>query len=245
MDSESEILLLGTRKTTLWSSLFSAKTLVVAAMTVGVVVACVYGLAEGGSPTPVSSGPEQVMLLPMGPDSFAITWVIPVGARYTPLSAPYPSRSAGYAPPVVVNSGLPPVSPRIEYGTRVDALTSIVSAEMTSYEYRGGSDWRGVRSNASSPLLFSAIATGLPPGGTFYYRCGDDANGFSPVTAAVALPPVGTAGVRVAVLGDLGTTVNSSSTVDHVLARHAAVPFAGILHAGDLSYAELVLEVGG
>jgi acid phosphatase type 7 len=46
------------------------------------------------------------------------------------------------------------------------------------------------------------------------------------------------AGARFALLGDLGTTVNSNVTIDDILTAHASSPFDAALFAGDLSYAD-------
>ena len=82
---------------------------------------------------------------------------------------------------------------------------------------------------------------GLAPSSTVYYKVGDDANGWSSVKSITVPRARGARGavpMRIAFVGDLGITGNSSSTVAHVLANHADIPLEATVHVGDLSYAD-------
>ena len=97
-------------------------------------------------------------------------------------------------------------------------------------------------SNASyaSPAIFAATLSGLQVSQPVFYSVGADAcGGWSPTLSASTAPDAGVAGATVAIIGDLGQTANSSTTLANILARSAAAaaPFAATLLVGDLSYA--------
>lgn len=100
-------------------------------------------------------------------------------------------------------------------------------------------DTKGVVSPPyTSPLMHWAEATALAPKTTYFYRVGDASKAaFSPWHNFTTLPAPGDGGLPLSfgVLGDLGATVDSISTVNHIMDNpHLAM----ILHAGDLSYAD-------
>jgi len=213
--------------------------LIVVAALVGGIVGGLAAAAARGSAAAAGSPPQQIMLSHMAPGVLAVNWVIPYGAAYTvvtpPSAAAYPTWTAATA----VAGGVPAVLPRVEWQLLgVGGGGGASPANVTKYDYILGRDWRSAVSNASSPTIFSALIGPLLPGAAFTYRVGDDANGFSPRIQAAAPRAAGTAGVSLAVIGDMGTTTNSSATRDHVLAAHAAAPFDAVLHLGDASYAD-------
>lgn len=210
------------------------------------------GSSSGGGAT---GGPEQVIVSSAvappgaGATALSVTWVIPYGSSFNgtpPWPSPVPQQ-------VVPTGGRPPVSPRVRWGPSPSALTCASPADVASYSYRTTSKGG---SNYTSPLLLNATIGGSDGGGggnctlpalsfaqVVYYSVGDDANGWTPVTAVTTLPAPGApvsapAPLRLAVVGDLGTTANSADTLAHVSAAHAALPFASLLLVGDLSYAD-------
>ncbi|EFN53998.1 expressed protein [Chlorella variabilis] len=76
----------------------------------------------------------------------------------------------------------------------------------------------------------------LPPNTTVYYRCGDPERGWSQEFSFVTAPLVGVAALpyRLGLIGDLGQTDHSMSTLDHVTVTDPA----SIILTGDLSYAD-------
>ena len=88
----------------------------------------------------------------------------------------------------------------------------------------------------TSGEIHSVELPGLTPNTKYTYSCGSDtAQTFSFKTP----PAVGaTASLKIAVVGDLGQTENSSATVDMMEAELSAGNVDLILHAGDLSYAD-------
>jgi hypothetical protein len=228
------------------ASTASAHPLAAGAATLLVAAALVGGIAGGlaaaaaarGGGSAAGSPPQQIMLSSLAPGWLAVTWVIPYGATYSVVKPPsakaYPTWTAATA----VAGGVPAVLPRVEWQLLGAGGPLTAPANVTAYDYVLGRDWRSAVSNATSPLIFSALIGPLPPGAAFTYRVGDDANGFSPRVQAAAPRAAGTAGVSLAVISDIGTTSNSSWTRDHVLAAHAVSPFDAVLHGGDISYAD-------
>ncbi|KAJ0034455.1 hypothetical protein Pint_25429 [Pistacia integerrima] len=91
--------------------------------------------------------------------------------------------------------------------------------------------------------LQSSFATGLEPNTLYEYECGDpsisamsDSHYFRtmPVSNASSYPS------RIAVVGGLGLTYNTTTTVSHLLSNHPAL----LLLIGDLSYADLYFTNG-
>ena len=215
----------------------AAAVLVAAALVGGIVGGVLAASASRGGGPAAGSPPQQIMLSLMAPGVLAVTWVIPYGATYAVVTPPSAATFPSWTAAVPVTGGLPAVLPRVEWSLADGGAPSSAPANCSTYDYTLGIDWRLTVSNATSPTIFNALI-GVPPGAAFTYRVGDDANGFSPRVLAAAPPAAGAAGVALAVIGDLGTTTNSSWTRDHVLAAHAAAPFASVIHLGDTSYAD-------
>ena len=87
------------------------------------------------------------------------------------------------------------------------------------------------------------FAAGLKPNTLYQYRCGDpslaamsDVHYFRtmPVSGPKSYPS------RIAVVGDLGLTYNTTSTVNHMISNHPDL----IILVGDVSYADLYLTNG-
>lgn len=88
----------------------------------------------------------------------------------------------------------------------------------------------------TSGNLHSALMTGLKANTEYTYKCGDSSTDmWSPEYTFKTMPAIGDATTQVkwGILGDLGVTSDSQTTVDHL----AGSDVAAILHAGDLSYA--------
>lgn len=84
---------------------------------------------------------------------------------------------------------------------------------------------------------------GLKPKTRYYYQCGDPyIAAMSKVLSFVTMPVSGPKSYpnRIAVMGDLGLTYNSTSTVDHMKSNNPDL----LLLVGDVSYANLYLTNG-
>ena len=191
-------------------------------------------LSQMVNPCTVASAPGCLATL-------AVTWVIPHGSSYTIITPPT-SSTRNWVPLSAITGGGPALLPRVEYGAAAGRapgapLRLTGTANLSTYTYTGGMDWRGATSNYTSPAIYSAEVK-LPPGTRFAYRVGDDANGFSPVFEAAMPPAVGAGPNIIAWAGDLGQSGNTSRNLDRILAQHAVEPVQAFLHAGDLSYAD-------
>jgi membrane-bound inhibitor of C-type lysozyme len=119
------------------------------------------------------------------------------------------------------------------YSTSRDQLTESATASGSRYKL----------DSYTSPMLFKATLTGLEEGNKiYYYSCGSEALGYSPVQAFKSHPGVGVDNVTFHIYGDIGQTENSANTM-HELVLHERLLTGlgglsgGIISAGDLSYA--------
>eukprot|EP00043_Microstomoeca_roanoka_P030120 m.24780 g.24780 ORF g.24780 m.24780 type:complete len:455 (+) comp9741_c0_seq1:152-1516(+) len=109
--------------------------------------------------------------------------------------------------------------------TKVDQLAP---GESYSYQNAYGDQY-------TSGLIHHAKIDNLKPSTKYYYRCGTDSNGYSNTYSFTTPPAVGTPAYVFSVMGDLGQTVNSSATLDHIQADNNVNL---TLLIGDLSYAD-------
>ncbi|XP_002445296.2 purple acid phosphatase 23 isoform X1 [Sorghum bicolor] len=175
--------------------------------------------------------PEQIALAASADaDSLWVSWVTgraQVGSNLAPLD------------PAAVRS-------EVWYGERsaADAASyphvATGSAEVYSqlYPYPG-------LLNYTSGAIHHVRLRGLRPATRYYYRCGDSSlpGGLSDERSFTTLPATG-AGCyprRVAVVGDLGLTGNSTATVDHLAHNDPSL----VLMVGDMTYANQYLTTGG
>ncbi|KAJ1264754.1 hypothetical protein BS78_08G025700 [Paspalum vaginatum] len=109
----------------------------------------------------------------------------------------------------------------VEYGTAPGQYTRSATGTTTTYSYvlyRSG-------------RIHHAVVGPLQPGTTYYYRCsGSTARDFSFRTPPATLP------FKFVIVGDLGQTGWTDSTLKHV----AAADYDALLLPGDLSYADFV-----
>lgn len=84
---------------------------------------------------------------------------------------------------------------------------------------------------------------GLEPGTTYYFKCGDSSvPALSQERTFQTMPKPGPNAYprRIAVIGDLGLTSNSSSTIDHLINNDPSL----VLMVGDLAYANQYITTG-
>lgn len=90
------------------------------------------------------------------------------------------------------------------------------------------------------PHFFSV---GLKPDSQYYYRCGDPSiPALSNILSFKTMPASGPRSypARIAVVGDLGLTYNTTSTIDHLRSNRPNL----VLLIGDVTYANLYLTNG-
>ena len=88
---------------------------------------------------------------------------------------------------------------------------------------------------AASGEIHSVELTDLKAATRYTYSCGSDSRQFTFKTPPAVAP---TASIKLAVVGDLGQTENSSATMELMEAELQGGNVDLILHAGDLAYAD-------
>jgi acid phosphatase type 7 len=140
------------------------------------------------------------------------------------------------------------VRSEVWYGER-----SVPDLNASGYPHvaRGGAEaysqlypYAGLR-NYTSGAIHHVRLRGLRPATRYYYRCGDGAlaGGLSDERSFVTLPAPGGGAYprRVAVVGDLGLTGNSTATVEHLARNDPSL----VLVVGDMAYADQYRTTGG
>lgn len=172
-----------------------------------------------------SNFPEQIALALSSPTSMWVSWVTgdaQIGSNVTPLD---PST----------------VASEVWYGKQSGKYTSKSRGNATVYSQLY--PFKGLL-NYTSGIIHHVKIDGLDPGTKYYYKCGDSK---IPAMSAehdfetLPLPSPTSYPRRIAVIGDLGLTSNSSTTVDHLIQNDPSL----ILMVGDLTYANQYLTTGG
>lgn len=144
-----------------------------------------------------------------------------------------------------IAQGTTPESMTISWVTKSDAATEIqyglsptnlaynATGETTSYSF----DYPTYGVYNSGVLHHVYLTNVLTAGTTYYYKIGDfSAEATSGLLSFKTVPKVGDKKPFVfAVIGDLGQTTDSVTTLEHVLSNN---DLQMVLHAGDLSYAD-------
>ncbi|KAK8450869.1 hypothetical protein SEVIR_6G115900v4 [Setaria viridis] len=179
--------------------------------------------------------PEQIALAASADaDSLWVSWVTgraQVGSNLTPLD------------PAAVHS-------EVWYG-ECSATAAGNAAYSYPYVATGSSEvysqlypYTGLL-NYTSGAIHHVRLRGLRPATRYYYRCGDSSlpGGLSDERSFTTLPAAGAGSYprRIAVVGDLGLTGNSTATVDHLAQNDPSL----VLMVGDMTYANQYLSTGG
>jgi hypothetical protein len=169
--------------------------------------------------------PEQIMLaLSTGPQSMWVSWV---------------TGDAQTGPKV---TGLDPssVGSEVYYGTKtgVHSFKAVGRSEIYSQTYTE----KGLL-NYTSGIIHHVLLTDLLPSTRYYYVCGDQSlSAISKEHEFVTPPPPGPDNYlpRIAVVGDLAVTNNSSTTFDHLMQIDPSM----LLMVGDMSSASNYITTG-
>ncbi|KAI3948307.1 hypothetical protein MKW92_002540 [Papaver armeniacum] len=170
--------------------------------------------------------PEQISLaLSSQPTSIWVSWVTgdaQIGSNVIPLD------------PSTVKS-------EVWYGTQSGhyQFSQTGKSEVYSQLY----PFQGLL-NYTSGIIHHVRLQGLEPGMKYYYKCGDtslSAMSKEHTFETLPLPSPINYPRRIAVVGDLGLTSNSTTTVDHMVKNDPSM----ILMLGDLSYANQYRTTGG
>ncbi|KMZ69120.1 Purple acid phosphatase [Zostera marina] len=173
--------------------------------------------------------PEQIALAVSSPTSMWVSWVTgdaQVGANLTPLDSSM-------------------VRSEVWYGLMETGNYSFFQ-QGTSTVYSQLYPFKGLM-NYTSGIIHHVRLEGLQPGKRYHYRCGDSSLGAMSEEHVFQIPHSNSNSNsdhhhhRIAVIGDLGLTINSSSTIDHLEKNDPSM----ILFVGDMSYANQYLTTGG
>ncbi|CAH9071911.1 unnamed protein product [Cuscuta europaea] len=169
--------------------------------------------------------PEQVALALSTPTSMWVSWVTgesQFGLNVTPLD------------PTKVRS-------EVFYGkssgvyTKTNTGVSMVYSQL--YPFEGL--W-----NYTSGIIHHVKIDDLEPETKYYYKCGDSVLGSMSeefVFETLPLPAPHKYPRRIAVVGDLGLTSNSTTTIDHLITNDPSM----VLMVGDMTYANQYVTTGG
>ncbi|KAH6834598.1 purple acid phosphatase 23 [Perilla frutescens var. hirtella] len=172
-----------------------------------------------------SNFPEQIALALSTPASMWISWVTgdaQIGLNVTPVDPKTVASEVWYGK----ESG--------KYTAKRSGISMIYNQ---LYPFEGL--W-----NYTSGIIHHVKIDGLEPETKYYYKCGDssigemsDEHSFEtlPLPSSVRFPS------RIAVVGDLGLTSNSTTTIDHLIMNDPSL----VLMVGDLAYANQYLTTGG
>ncbi|KVH90975.1 Alkaline phosphatase D-related protein [Cynara cardunculus var. scolymus] len=129
----------------------------------------------------------------------------------------------------------------VEYGKVKSLKTQTQKTEGYSLIYNQLYPFEGLQ-NYTSGIIHHVQLTGLSPDTIYYYRCGDPSIGaMSDVFRFKTMPVSGPKSYpRIGIVGDLGLTYNSTSTVSHLIKNHPDL----LLLVGDATYANLYLTNG-
>lgn len=170
--------------------------------------------------------PEQISLaLSSQPTSIWVSWVTGdalIGSNVIPLE------------PSTVNS-------EVWYGTKSGNYQFLQTGKSEVYSQLY--PFQGLL-NYTSGIIHHVRLQGLEPGTKYYYKCGDtslSAMSKGHTFRTLPLPSPSNYPRRIAVVGDLGLTSNSTTTVDHMAKNDPSM----ILMLGDLSYANQYRTTGG
>lgn len=168
--------------------------------------------------------PEQVALAVSSPTSMWVSWVTgdaQVGSNLQPLD------------PSLVAS-------EVWYGRRSGKYDHTAVGEATVYSQLY--PFPGLL-NYTSAIIHHVRLRGLQPGTRYFYKCGDSSLKAMSQEHSFETPPASSPCSyprRIAVVGDLGLTLNTSTTIDHLAANDPSM----ILVVGDMSYANQYRTTG-
>lgn len=144
-----------------------------------------------------------------------------------------------------IGKNIKPLDPKtvasvVRYGTLRFPLTR----QSTGYSivYNQLYPFEGLH-NYTSGIIHHVQLTGLKPSTRYFYRCGDPSiHAMSDIYSFMTMPVSGPKSYpkRIAVVGDLGLTYNTTMTISHLISNKPDL----VLLIGDVTYANLYLTNG-
>ncbi|KAH9612788.1 hypothetical protein KSS87_013642 [Heliosperma pusillum] len=169
--------------------------------------------------------PEQIALALSSPCSIWISWVTgeaQIGSNVTELEPSSVASQVWYGK----QSG--------NYTTKNNGVSMVYSQ---LYPFKG-------LLNYTSGIIHHVKLHGLEPETKYYYKCGDSSISAMSEEHSFVTLPLPSPNVyprRIAFVGDLGLTHNSTTTIDHVSQNDPSL----IVMVGDLTYANQYVTTGG
>lgn len=172
-----------------------------------------------------SSFPEQIALAISSPTAMWVSWVTgdaQIGVNVTELDPTSAASEVWYGK---------------ESGKYLTKRTGVSTIYSQLYPFEG-------LLNYTSGIIHHVKIDGLEPGTKYYYKCGDSS--LPAMSVEHVFENLQSSGpnnypVRIAVVGDLGLTSNSTTTIAHLIQNEPSM----ILFVGDLTYANQYLTTGG
>jgi len=131
--------------------------------------------------------------------------------------------------------------PSCQYGLDPSALTSTKTGTSITYK---ASDMCEEIATITGPhnfidpgVIHTVVMEDLRPSTTYYYRVGNDVDGWSSIYSFLTRPVDEDATVNIVAYGDMGATPAAQETINYVAARIATMNITGLVHIGDISYA--------
>uniref|UniRef100_A0A7N0T4U1 Purple acid phosphatase n=1 Tax=Kalanchoe fedtschenkoi TaxID=63787 RepID=A0A7N0T4U1_KALFE len=144
-----------------------------------------------------------------------------------------------------IGNSVEPLSPKdvasvVRYGTTKSQM--IHESRGYSLVYSQLYPFDGLQ-NYTSGIIHHVLLTGLEPSTQYYYKCGDPSiSAMSEILVFKTMPVSGPKSYpsRIAIVGDLGLTYNTTTTISHVTRNKPDL----LLLVGDVTYANLYLTNG-
>ncbi|CAD6207641.1 unnamed protein product [Miscanthus lutarioriparius] len=222
-------------------------------------IAAVAAAAVSAAPASTLSGPSRPVTVPVGDRGHAVdlpdtdprvqrrvTGWAPEQVAVALSAAPTSAWVSWITGDFQMGGAVKPLDPSavgsvVRYGLAADSLVHEATGE--SLVYSQLYPFEGLQ-NYTSGIIHHVRLQGLEPGTRYFYRCGDPSipDAMSDVHAFRTMPAVGPKSYpgRIAVVGDLGLTYNTTSTVEHMVRNQPDL----VLLLGDVCYANLYLTNG-
>lgn len=119
----------------------------------------------------------------------------------------------------------------VEYGVSPTSMSPALFPATTVHTYHSG-NWKG--------FIYNTTLTGLKQNTKYFYRVGSNAGGFSKTFSFRTFVNSGYESTTTtwAVIGDMGTNYQSDNTIKRLKDLVAKDEIVGILHNGDIAYAD-------
>jgi predicted phosphodiesterase len=167
--------------------------------------------------------PEQVHLTYNSPTSVTVSWA--TGEAYVGTGT-------------LSSSNVLQAGSEVFYGTKSGAYSGVATGTSSFYTqvytYSPSAAGGNPNLNYTSPQLHNVVLSGLTPNTQYFYVVGDPTLGNSTEFSFFTQPKGPTYPYTVGVFADVGQTINSSDTINHMIASDPDI----VVLLGDFTYAD-------